>query len=90
VYPHAPIGNCKRRRNGALVPESLRIEMNKMNKEWHNANPMPPNATRDERISWHTAHTKACQCRPIPASLREEVQHYLTARADPRSELQCR
>ena len=61
-----------------------------MNKEWHNANPMPPKATRDERINWHAAHSKACQCRPIPASLREEVQRYLAARADPRSEVRRR
>lgn len=43
-----------------------------MNKKWHAANPMPPNATRDDRIRWHVAHAQACQCRRVPASLRKE------------------
>jgi hypothetical protein len=51
-----------------------------VNKAWHEANPMPSKATRDERIGWHAAHMQACQCRPVPASLREDVQRYLAER----------
>jgi hypothetical protein len=48
-----------------------------MNKKWHEANPMPANATRDQRIGWHAAHLQACQCRPVPARLHEDVQRHL-------------
>lgn len=37
----------------------------RMNREWHLANRMPPNATEDQRIAWHTAHAQACGCRKI-------------------------
>jgi hypothetical protein len=45
----------------------------RINKEWHQANQMPRNATV-ERIAWHQSHQKACSCRPIPRKLREEIQ----------------
>jgi hypothetical protein len=43
--------------------------MGKTNREWHEANRMPKNATDDERITWHLAHAKNCDCREIPAGV---------------------
>ena len=40
-----------------------------LNAKWHDAHPMPPRATMDQRIAWHVAHQKACSCRPIPAGV---------------------
>jgi hypothetical protein len=40
-----------------------------LNAKWHDAHPMPPKATMDQRIAWHLAHRKACVCRPIPAGV---------------------
>ncbi|WP_197410744.1 hypothetical protein [Devosia epidermidihirudinis] len=45
-----------------------------MNKEWHEAHPMPPNATLDQRVSWHIEHAKACACRSIPDSVLRELE----------------
>jgi len=47
----------------------------KINKEWHQAHPMPKNATIEERIAWHLAHVQNCHCREdIPAKLKEEMK----------------
>jgi hypothetical protein len=45
-----------------------------LNKEWHRLNRMPPKATREQRIKWHAAHASACGCRPIPESIRQDVE----------------
>jgi hypothetical protein len=45
-----------------------------INKEWHLKNRMPKNATVDERIKWHLAHSKNCSCRPIPSKLLEKMK----------------
>jgi hypothetical protein len=46
-----------------------------VNKQWHDAHPMPPRATAEQRADWHLEHAAACGCRPIPpttlALLRE-------------------
>lgn len=44
-----------------------------INESWHAAHRLPRNATHAERVQWHRAHQKACGCRPVPASLRDEV-----------------
>ena len=44
-----------------------------LNKEWHRLNRMPPKATREQRIQWHAAHAKACGCRAVPDSIRQDV-----------------
>lgn len=44
-----------------------------MNKAWHDANPMPPNATLDQRVAWHVAHAAACGCRDMPESVKAEL-----------------
>ena len=47
---------------------------NTINKEWHLANPMPQNATIEQRIAWHLEHSRHCSCRNIPAKLKEEMK----------------
>lgn len=46
----------------------------KTNREWHEANRMPKNATLDQRIAWHIEHAKHCSCRDIPEKLKEEMK----------------
>jgi len=46
----------------------------KTNREWHEANRMPKNATVDQRIAWHLEHAKHCSCRDIPEKLKEEMK----------------
>ncbi|WP_237154716.1 hypothetical protein [Oryzibacter oryziterrae] len=31
---------------------------------------MPKNPKPDQRIAWHLAHAKFCQCRPIPDGVK--------------------
>ena len=47
--------------------------MTKIDAEWHDANPMPKNAKRDQRIVWHARHADACACRDVPDSIRDAV-----------------
>lgn len=46
----------------------------KINKEWHLKNRMPKNATFEERVKWHLAHEKNCDCRPMPQKLLAEIE----------------
>lgn len=45
-----------------------------LNAAWHSKNPMPRNATLDQRIEWHIANARACGCREIPASVLKELR----------------
>jgi hypothetical protein len=45
----------------------------KINKEWHLKNKMPKNPTLEERIKWHTEHSKYCSCRKMPDNIRKEI-----------------
>jgi hypothetical protein len=45
-----------------------------INKEWHLKNKMPKNAKFEERVKWHLAHQKNCNCRPIPEKLLSEMK----------------
>jgi hypothetical protein len=38
----------------------------KTNRQWHESNRMPRNASGEQRIAWHLQHVKHCSCRPIP------------------------
>ena len=42
-----------------------------MNVEWHRDNRMPKNASTRQRLAWHLEHQRFCQCRPIPARLKQ-------------------
>jgi hypothetical protein len=44
-----------------------------MNAAWHKAHRMPERATLDDRVRWHVAHAKACDCREMPASIAAEI-----------------
>ena len=44
-----------------------------MNARWHDAHPMPPRATLDQRVAWHVAHAKACGCRADAGDRRRRV-----------------
>ena len=44
-----------------------------MNKEWHEKNKMPKNEKFEERVTWHLAHQKNCNFRPIPEKLLSEM-----------------
>ncbi len=49
--------------------------MNKINKEWHEQNAMPKNATFEQRLAWHLEHRKHCDCRrEFPKKLVEEMK----------------
>ncbi|MCW5716719.1 MAG: hypothetical protein KIS68_02695 [Bauldia sp.] len=52
-----------------------------LNAAWHKAHPMPKNATLDERVAWHLAHSAACNCRPMPNSIVAELARRRTALA---------
>jgi hypothetical protein len=41
-----------------------------MNAAWHRTHRMPKNATVAQRVRWHLAHLKACDCRAMPASIQ--------------------
>jgi len=44
-----------------------------MNAAWHKAHRMPARAALDDRVRWHVAHEKACDCREMPASIAAEI-----------------
>lgn len=45
-----------------------------MNREWHDAHPMPRNANLQQRIDWHIAHAGACGCREIPEMVKQALE----------------
>jgi hypothetical protein len=51
-----------------------------LNREWHRQHRMPPRATREQRIAWHVTHAAACACRPIPDSIKPDVEKLLKLR----------
>jgi hypothetical protein len=46
-----------------------------INKVWHRKNKMPENPTEEQRLKWHIAHNKNCNCRPIPVNLLEKIKN---------------
>jgi hypothetical protein len=47
--------------------------MGKINRDWHEAHPMPQRATLEQRIVWHREHAEYCGCREMPAQIRQEI-----------------
>jgi len=45
-----------------------------INKDWHEKNRMPKNASVDQRIKWHLAHQKNCSCRAMPESIKAAIK----------------
>ena len=46
----------------------------KINKAWHERHKMPRNATLEQRLEWHLAHSFNCSCREMPTKIREELE----------------
>lgn len=44
------------------------------NEDWHLKNPIPKNATGDERIKWHLENAKRCGCCEIPPKLLDKIR----------------
>lgn len=45
-----------------------------INAHWHLAHKMPKNPTLDQRIAWHLAHAKNCNCRALYGKILEEIK----------------
>jgi uncharacterized damage-inducible protein DinB len=45
-----------------------------INARWHKAHRMPRNASLEQRVQWHLAHSEACGCREMPATIRAELR----------------
>ena len=45
-----------------------------MNREWHEAHPMPPDANLQQRIEWHIAHAAECGCRDVPETVKKALE----------------
>ena len=45
-----------------------------INSKWHKENKMPKNPTLDQRVTWHLAHAKNCNCRPLGGKILEEIK----------------
>jgi hypothetical protein len=57
----------------------------KVNHAWHEAHRLPRNATREERLEWHLMHAANCGCRPMPDSIRRELESRGLVEPSPRS-----
>jgi hypothetical protein len=59
-----------------IKPETQTVYFSfmKFNTKWHLNHPMPKNPTLEQRIAWHTAHIRHCQCRGIPDKLLAEMK----------------
>jgi len=44
-----------------------------INESWHSEHKMPKNSTLNQRVSWHKAHEKNCDCRVMPENLRKII-----------------
>jgi predicted CoA-binding protein len=53
----------------------------KINEAWHNQHRMPENPSREQRVSWHLEHARACGCRPVPEDLADDVRSMMPAGA---------
>ena len=43
--------------------------MSRINRAWHEDNPMPKNPKPDQRMAWHAGHAASCGCRAMPAGV---------------------
>ena len=58
-----------------------------INKIWHENNRMPKNATDEQKVRWHIAHAKNCDCRPPSAKMLAEMKKmgFIMIRIRPKS-----
>jgi len=45
-----------------------------INREWHEKNRMPKNATDEQRLKWHLEHAKHCDCRPLTKDFEAKLR----------------
>lgn len=50
--------------------------MGKINKEWHLANKMPKNPSKEQWLNWHIEHSQNCTCREMTPKLIDEIKKY--------------
>ena len=53
-----------------------------INKERHLANKMAPKATLNQKIKRHIDHVAHCKCRPMPESIKEEIQKRIALQSE--------
>jgi hypothetical protein len=46
----------------------------RINSGWHDRNRMPEGATFEQRLDWHLAHARSCNCRPAPPKIAAELR----------------
>ncbi|MFH0884535.1 MAG: hypothetical protein V1861_02395 [Candidatus Micrarchaeota archaeon] len=46
----------------------------RINTGWHDKNRIPVGATFEQRLEWHLAHSRSCNCRPAPPKIAEELR----------------
>jgi hypothetical protein len=49
------------------------VEVEPMNREWHEQHRLGTDATRAQRVAWHAEHDVVCGCRPAPPDLAEDI-----------------
>ena len=54
-----------------------------MNATWHHRHPMPEKPTPIDRLEWHLAHQRACDCRELTRAALEKLEQ-AAARYDER------
>jgi len=47
-----------------------------MNKDWHQKNKMPANATDKQRVKWHIEHLNNCNCRKPTPKIQKMIDEY--------------
>ncbi len=52
----------------------MKMLTDKINKEWHEKNRMPKNASLAQRIAWHKEHVRNCSCRPMPDKIKDAIK----------------
>ena len=45
-----------------------------INKNWHLANKMPYNPTKEHRAKWHIEHSKNCDCRKMTKNIKKLIE----------------
>ncbi len=48
--------------------------MSVINKAWHLTHKMPAKPTAKQRLQWHLAHAKNCQCRKLEAEFLAKLK----------------
>ncbi|MFA6197608.1 MAG: hypothetical protein WC734_00430 [Patescibacteria group bacterium] len=46
----------------------------KINAIWHKSHRMPKKPSLDDRVKWHVAHARNCQCRKLEGKMLEEIK----------------